>query len=88
MDTWHGDSWGPPLDGRRTIVDPFVYPEDRNTRTRVLLPQPADNVADFYETGITNSNSIAITSSSEKTSNRLSFGNVIEQGDRTKSPGR
>ncbi len=26
MDTWHGDSWGPPLDGRRTIVDPFCYP--------------------------------------------------------------
>ncbi len=80
MDTWHGDSWGPPLDGRRTIVDPFVYPEDRNTRTMVLLPQPVDNVADFYETGITNSNSVAITSSSDKSSNRLSFGNVMSKG--------
>ena len=37
MDTWHGDNWGPPLDGRRTIVDPFVYPEDMFTRTLVLL---------------------------------------------------
>ena len=35
MDTWHGDSWGPPLDGRRTIVDPFVYPEEMFTKTLV-----------------------------------------------------
>ncbi|MDH5602720.1 MAG: TonB-dependent receptor plug domain-containing protein, partial [Cyclobacteriaceae bacterium] len=23
LSAWHGDSWGPPLDGRRTVVDPF-----------------------------------------------------------------
>jgi hypothetical protein len=23
-------SWGPPLDGRRTVIDPFVYPPDKN----------------------------------------------------------
>jgi len=33
MDTWHGDNYGPPLDGRRTIVDPFCYSEDMFTRT-------------------------------------------------------
>lgn len=80
MDTWHGDSWGPPLDGRRTIINPFVYPEDKNTETMVLLPQPADNVAGFYETGITNSNTIAITGSNETSSTRLSLGNVTTKG--------
>ncbi len=80
MDTWHGDSWGPPLDGRRTIINPFVYPEDKNTQTMVLLPQPEDNVAEFYETGITNSNTIAITGSDEKTTTRLSLGNVTTKG--------
>lgn len=80
MDTWHGDSWGPPLDGRRTIVNPFEYPEDKNTRTLVLLPQPNDNVRDFYETGVINSNSVAISGSSEKSSGRLSFGNVSTKG--------
>lgn len=80
MDTWHGDSWGPPLDGRRTIVDPFVYPEDKNTRTMVLLPQPEDNVSNFYETGINNSNTVAITGRSDKTSTRLSLGNTTLKG--------
>jgi hypothetical protein len=80
MDTWHGDSWGPPLDGRRTIVDPFCYPEDMFTRTLVLLPQPADNVADFYETGMVNSNTLSISGGSEKTTARLSFGNSSTKG--------
>jgi TonB-dependent SusC/RagA subfamily outer membrane receptor len=80
MDTWHGDSWGPPLDGRRTIVNPFEYPENKNTRTMVLLPQPNDNVREFYETGVVNSNTVAISGSTETTSTRLSFGNVYQTG--------
>jgi TonB-linked SusC/RagA family outer membrane protein len=80
MDTWHGDSWGPPLDGRRTIVDPFCYPAEMYTRTLVLLPQPADNVADFYETGFTNSNTLSISGGTDKTSARLSFGNSTTKG--------
>jgi len=80
MDTWHLDSWGPPLDGRRTIVNPFEYPENKNTRTMVLLPQPNNNVKDFYETGVRNSNTVAISGGSEKTSTRLTFGNVYYTG--------
>ncbi|MFN2396659.1 MAG: SusC/RagA family TonB-linked outer membrane protein [Bacteroidales bacterium] len=80
MDTWHGDSWGPPLDGRRTIVDPFVYPEDKNTRTLVLLPQPENNVRDFYNVGITNSNNVALSGGNEKTTSRLSLGNTSIKG--------
>jgi len=80
MDTWHGDSWGPPLDGSRTIVDPFAYPSDMFTRTLVLLPQPADNVRDFYETGMNTSNTVAISGSNEKTSARLSFSNSTNKG--------
>ncbi len=80
MDTWHGDSWGPPLDGRRTIVNPFEYPENKNTRTMVLLPQPENNVADFYETGFRNSNTVAVSGGSDKTTARLTFGNAYYTG--------
>jgi len=80
MDTWHGDSWGPPLDGRRTIIDPFVYPEDMFTRTLTLLPQPANNVRDFYETGVDNANTISISGGNEKTTARLSLGNTTTKG--------
>jgi TonB-linked SusC/RagA family outer membrane protein len=80
MDTWHGDSWGPPLDGRRTIVDPFVFPEDKNKKTLTLLPQPANNVRDFYQTGINTANTISISGSNDKTTARLSIGNNTSKG--------
>jgi len=80
MDTWHGDSWGPPLDGRRTIVDPFVYPADKNTKTLVLLPQDKNNVRDFYELGVTTNNSVAFSGGNEKTTARLSLGNTQSKG--------
>ncbi len=80
MDTWHGDSWGPPLDGRRTIIDPFVYPEDRNTKTLTLLPQDIDNVRELWETGIIQNTSVAFTGGTDKSSARLSFGNTDIKG--------
>lgn len=80
MDSWHGDSWGPPLDGNRTIVNPFVFPEDANKKTMVLLPQPADNVQKFYETGISTSNTLSITGGNDKTTARLSLGNSTMKG--------
>jgi TonB-linked SusC/RagA family outer membrane protein len=80
MDTWHGDNYGPPLDGRRTIVDPFVYPEDMFKKTLVLRPQPIDNVRDFYDVGVNTSNTLAISGSNEKTSARLSIGNSTNKG--------
>jgi len=80
MDSWQGDSYGPPLDGRRTIVDPFVFPADANKKTLVLLPQPADNVQKFYKTGISTSNTISISGGNEKTTARLSIGNSTMTG--------
>jgi len=80
MDSWQGDSWGPPLDGRRTIVDPFVFPADANKKTVVLLPQPADNVQKFYKTGYSTSNTLSLSGGNEKTTARLSIGNSTMTG--------
>ena len=79
MDTWHGDSWGPPLDGRRVIVDPFVYPGTA-PRTLTLLPQPKDNIRNFWETGVVTNNTIALTGGNEKANGRLSFTNNTIKG--------
>ena len=80
METWLGDNWGPPLDGRRTVVDPYVFPADKNKKTRVLWPKPADNVRNFYETGVLNTNNIAISGGTDKTTARLSIGNSSSKG--------
>ena len=80
MPTWHGgDNWGPPLDGRRTVVNPWVYPGDPLS-TWTLVPQPKDNTKQFYQTGFVNSNTLAISGGDAKTSGRLSFGNVYQKG--------
>jgi len=77
---WLGiDSWGPPLDGRRTVVNPWVYPEE-DPSTWVLLPQPKDNTRQFYQTGYVNANTLAISGGDEKSSARLSFGNRYQKG--------
>lgn len=81
MDTWHGDSWGPPMDGRRVIVDPFMFPdEEPYSRTFTLLPQPEDNVRKFYNNGLGISNTLAISGSGEKTTARLSLGHTTNNG--------
>ncbi len=80
MDTWHGDTYGPPLDGRRTIVDPYVFPEDMFKKTLVLLPQPANNVRDFYNSGLNTANSIAISGGNDNTIARLSISNNTTKG--------
>ncbi len=79
MPTWHGDSWGPPLDGRRKVVNPFVFPGDAPS-VLTLLPQDPNNVRDFYDMGMSNQNSIAITGGNENSTARLSIGNTWAHG--------
>jgi TonB-linked SusC/RagA family outer membrane protein len=80
LPSWHGDNWGPPLDGSRTVIDPFVFPEDKDTKLLTLLPQSINNVRDFYEVGINTANTVSISGSGEKTAARFSIGNSTNKG--------
>ncbi len=86
LPAWHGDNWGPPLDGRRVVVDPFVFPGEE-PRTLTLLPQDPNNIRDFWETGLIANNFVAFTGGDEKTSARLSFGNTNIKGITPKNKG-
>ncbi|MCK5277383.1 MAG: TonB-dependent receptor plug domain-containing protein, partial [Cyclobacteriaceae bacterium] len=79
MPTWHGDSWGPPLDGRRTVVEPFLFPGEE-MRTRVLLPQDPNNIREFWDTGLILNNMISFSGGNENSSARLSIGNTNYKG--------
>lgn len=74
-----GFSWGPELDGSRTVVDPFVFP-GQGPRTLTLTPQPEDNVKGFYQTGITTQNTVALAGGNEKMTGRVSIGNTNYKG--------
>ena len=84
------ESWGPRLD-TGLMIPQFDSPRTDGTRggdTFVsdadIMPTPwvsqPDNTKDFFETGITKTNSIAISKSGEMGNMRLSFQNLDQEG--------
>jgi len=76
--SWHFESMGPPMDGR-LMADPFLFPGEA-PKTFKLLPQPEENVRDFFETGVVTNNSIAVSGGTEKSSARFSINNSRIKG--------
>lgn len=76
---WHSGSYGPPMNGQ-LFVNPFVFDQSTPPATFALLPQPKDNIRDFWETGVVTNNTIALSGGTEKSSARLSFNNTTTKG--------
>ena len=74
-----GRSWGPKLDGRDMKVPVNTENPPVNGEIIKWIPNP-DNVKDFYETGHTLSNNIAISGGNDKGSLRLSYTNLTQTG--------
>ena len=76
------ESWGEPMDGRLRpqwwtggeIIDGEIF-----NNTAPLLPQP-DNFQQFFETGTTVTNNIALAGSNDKGNFRLSIGRLDQNG--------
>lgn len=64
-------SWGPKMDGRQ--IRTFAG------ETRTFSPQP-NNIQNFFQTGVTASNSIALSGGSENGTIRLSYSNMYNEG--------
>ncbi|MDW7693475.1 SusC/RagA family TonB-linked outer membrane protein [Flammeovirgaceae bacterium SG7u.111] len=67
------ESWGAPMDGR------LVRQWWTGTETAPLTPNP-DNWEEYWETGSTLNNSVAISGSNDKGSFRLALGRVDQKG--------
>jgi TonB-linked SusC/RagA family outer membrane protein len=73
------ESWGPRMDGTQYRPWWSWFPgEDYGTQIP-LSPNP-DNIRDFFETGVTFNNSLALTGGNETTTFRLSFTNIQQDG--------
>lgn len=73
------ESWGPRMEGQ-TYRPYWSWFDDENYgQTAQLTPNP-NNVRDFFETGVTNTNSIAFTGGTEKINYRLGFTNLNQTG--------
>lgn len=75
------ESWGPRLDGRPVRQFYSYYPEFEEFYGKAT-PWEAhpDNVKDFYELGIQNTNSISFSGGNEKGSFRLAYTNLNAKG--------
>ncbi len=73
------ESWGPRIDG--TIYRPWWswYDDENYGRTIPLTANP-DNVRDFYDQGVTNTNSIAFSGGAGNIGYRLGFTNLSQSG--------
>ncbi|WP_395056617.1 SusC/RagA family TonB-linked outer membrane protein [Flavobacterium sp.] len=71
------ESWGLPLDAGLSFVqwDSFKY----GGKPSPWVSHP-DNVKDFFETGISQSNSVSLSGGGENSNFRFSFGNSDEKG--------
>lgn len=74
------ESWGPRMDG--TTYRPWWswYPGTPEYGTTIPLTGNPDNVRNFFESGITNINSVAIDGGSETTGFRFGFTNLNQTG--------
>ena len=71
------ESWGPALDRGLSFIQWDSYKNGGLPTPWISHP---DNVKDFYDTGISQSNSISIISGGEESNLRLSIGNSDEKG--------
>jgi TonB-linked SusC/RagA family outer membrane protein len=76
---WHFESDGPEMKGQ-LYVNPFVFDDNAPPTTFAMVPQPENNVRDFFETGVVSNNSVAVSGGTEKSSARLSVNNTTIKG--------
>ena len=74
-----GRSWGPPLDGRDMKVPVNTEYPPTNGEIVKWVPYP-NNVKEFYETGHTLTNNIAIAGGNDKGTFRVSYTNLKQTG--------
>ncbi|MDU0371070.1 SusC/RagA family TonB-linked outer membrane protein [Hymenobacter endophyticus] len=72
------ESWGPRLDGR--LIPQFNSPVENGVRQATPWVANPDNVRNFFETGRTFTNNIALSGGNEKAGVRLSYTNLTQNG--------
>lgn len=89
------ESWGPALDGRLMVqhqskngeglragdfaLRPDGYTDQETYEKLPWVPQ-ADNIENFFETGVSTNNNVSITGGNENSNFRLSYSNQYSQG--------
>lgn len=73
------ESWGPRMEGQMVRHWDSWYPGPTFGQMRPLTPNP-NNVRDFFDTGVTLNNGVALSGGDETTNFRLSLNNINQTG--------
>lgn len=73
-------SWGPRLDGRPVRQWYSYYEDDPDYGRETPWVAHPDNIKDFFETGVTFTNNVALTAGNDKANFRLSYTNIKQKG--------
>jgi TonB-linked SusC/RagA family outer membrane protein len=71
---WLIDQWGGPMDGR-----PIMYQYAPEWGVKTYDAQPVDNIKNFYRTGSTFTNTVAVAGGTERSTFRLSLSDMTNQ---------
>jgi hypothetical protein len=74
------ESWGPRMDGQMVRQWYSWYPDDEDYGKMTPFNPHPDNIKNFYETGITTNNSVAISGGNDIAQIRLSYTNFRQSG--------
>ncbi len=74
------ESWGPPIQGQPYRPWWTWYPGTPDYGKVVPLEANPDNVRDFFDTGVTYNNALAMSGGNENTTFRLSYANISQTG--------
>ncbi len=74
------ESWGPKMDGQMVRQWYSWFDDDADFGKLTPFSPHANNIKDFYETGITTNNSLALSGGSENSKFRLSYTNFRQSG--------
>ncbi|WP_375584419.1 SusC/RagA family TonB-linked outer membrane protein [Cyclobacterium xiamenense] len=80
VNTNANNSWGPRFDGTLVRHWDSMYPGEPNYGEVRPWQATPNNVRDFFETGVTLSNNVAISGGNDKSSFRLSYTNLDQTG--------
>ncbi len=80
---WSGyadESWGPAFDGQPYVAWYNIWPDSPYYGELATWEAQPDNIKDFYNTGVTLKNSVAISGGDEKFNARVTYSNLDVKG--------
>nr|WP_321410149.1 SusC/RagA family TonB-linked outer membrane protein [uncultured Carboxylicivirga sp.] len=80
VDAYADESWGPKFDGREYVPWYAVWPDSPYYGQTAKWEAQPDNIKDFYDTGVTLKNTVAVSGAGDNYRGRIAYTNIDQTG--------